>query len=380
MLGPDHIRLSRYTLPAFAIEGVFWGAFAAFVPVIKAGIGAGDGEYGAAMLFSAIGAVAAMWFAPHFARVFGRGAMALAGLMLALGFQGAIWAGSLAVFAWAILLAGAMSGLLDVVMNTRLSAIEARARVSLMNLNHAFFSLSYAISAMAAGLAREAGIGQREVFGTLLIVTLILSALAWEPRQMAGPVSARTGRETRLPMAVYWVGGIILIAFMSENAVEGWSALHVERALGGGAAEGAMGPAVLGLTMFVGRLSGQLIVARMDPGAVLTGAALVSATGALIAAAASAPWMAYLGFGVLGLGVSVIAPMAFALIGSVLSDDARAKGISRAAVVGYFGFFIGPPVMGIVAEITNLRLSFVAMAAALALVPLLEWLLRRTDR
>jgi len=207
-----------------------------------------------------------------------------------------------------------------------------------------------------------------------------LAALSWEPRYKAQDEGGADAAKRRLPIAVYWAGGIILIAFMSENAVEGWSALHVERTLGGGAAEGASGPAVLGLTMFVGRLSGQFVVAHLRPGGVLVVAALVSALGALIAAAAVAPWMAYLGFGVLGLGVSVIAPMAFALIGPVLGDKDRAQGISRAAVIGYFGFFIGPPVMGVVAEATTLRLSFVVMAAALALVPLLEWVLRRSGR
>ncbi|MGV6811958.1 MAG: MFS transporter [Brevirhabdus sp.] len=374
------IRLSRHTLPAFAVEGMFWGAYAALVPVIKDGIGASDATYGTAMLFSAVGAVLAMWFAPRFAGTAGRAAMGLAALALAISFQGPAWVSSLLFFTIAIMLAGAMSGLLDVVMNARLSGIEARARMSLMNLNHAFFSLAYAISAMATGLAREAGAGPQAVFFALLLVTLVLAALSWEPRSRDTAPADGQKQTRRLPLAVYICGGIILIAFMSENAVEGWSALHVERTLGGGATEGASGPAVLGVTMFVGRLSGQFVVARLRPGGVLVAAALVSAFGALIAAGAVAPWMAYLGFGVLGLGVSVIAPMAFALIGPALADDDRAQGISRAAVVGYLGFFIGPPVMGFVAEATTLRLSFVAMALALGLVPLLEWLLRRSGR
>jgi hypothetical protein len=49
----------------------------------------------------------------------------------------------------------------------------------------------------------------------------------------------------------------VLVAFLVENAMEGWSALHIERTLGGGAAEGAFGPAILGLTMGIGRLSGR---------------------------------------------------------------------------------------------------------------------------
>ena len=65
-------RLSRSTLFAFAAEGVFWGAFAALVPELKAQIGASDGEFGTAMLFTAVGAVSAMWLAPKFDALLGR--------------------------------------------------------------------------------------------------------------------------------------------------------------------------------------------------------------------------------------------------------------------------------------------------------------------
>ena len=70
-------------------------------------------------------------------------------------------------------------------------------------------------------------------------------------------------------------GGIVLIAFMSEATVEAWSALHVERTLGGGAAEGALGPAMLGLTMAFGRFSGQAVAERLREVHVLIGASIL---------------------------------------------------------------------------------------------------------
>ena len=50
---------------------------------------------------------------------------------------------------------------------------------------------------------------------------------------------------------------------MTEATVETWSALHIERSLQGRAAEGAMGPAMLGLTMAIGRFSGQAVSPRL---------------------------------------------------------------------------------------------------------------------
>lgn len=49
---------------AFAVLGGYWGTFGAYVPEIKAGIGASDAEFGAALLFSGLGLCSALFVAP----------------------------------------------------------------------------------------------------------------------------------------------------------------------------------------------------------------------------------------------------------------------------------------------------------------------------
>lgn len=374
------LYLSRRTLPAFASEGVFWGAFAAFAPQIKEQIGADDGAFGVALLFGAVGAVSAMWLAPRFSRQFGRYAIPLAAILLALTFQGPVWMTAIWPFAMLMIFAGASSGLLDVVMNARLSQIESEHRVSLMNLNHAAFSFAYAISAICAGLAREQAVSVTTVT-LLLMVVVCIGAVFMVPRSAAEqPPERAVLSDARLPVAVILGGVIVLIAFFAENATEGWSALHVERTLGGGAAEGALGPAMLGLTMGIGRLAGQFVVGRVSEARVVFWGALMTAAGSLAAALAASPMLAYIGFAFLGLGVSIIAPMVFALVGRGVTDDIRAKAISRVAVIGYCGFFIGPPAMGFVAQFAGLRWSFAFVALLLGLIPVLLILLRRSEK
>ena len=135
------ISASRRTLPAFAAEGVFWGTFAAYVPQIKAAIGASDGLFGLILLATATGAVVAMWFAPRFETITGRGGMAVAAVMLALSFQAPMWVSAPLVFCMLMVTVGASAGLLDVVMNAQVSRIEAERGLPLMNLNHGVFSL-----------------------------------------------------------------------------------------------------------------------------------------------------------------------------------------------------------------------------------------------
>jgi predicted MFS family arabinose efflux permease len=48
----------------------------------------------------------------------------------------------------------------------------------------------------------------------------------------------------------------------------------------------------------------------------------------------------------------------------------RARAISRVAVIGYTGFFVGPPLMGFVSEAVGLRGSFAAVGGLMLAAPL----------
>lgn len=362
------LRLSRAPALAFAGLGLGWGTFAAFVPVIKAGLGASDGLFGALLLASSLGLLTAMWLAPWLDARLGRLALPAASVALALAFLLPGLAPGPVAFALAMATVGVASGLTDVTMNARVSEIEVREARSLMNLNHAMFSFAYAAAAVASGLAREAGLPPVAVFAGNACLVLGAAALMVTRVVPAEPAP----EDARFPvMLVVWGGGIVLVAFLVENAMEGWSALHIERTLGGGAAEGAFGPAILGLTMGIGRLSGQIVAERVRETPVLIGASVLGGFGMAIAAAAPVPSVAYLGFGLSGLGVSVIAPMALALVGKHARAAERTKAISRAAVIGFLGFFIGPPLIGFVSEATTLRIALGVVALILVTVPLM---------
>jgi MFS family permease len=369
------LRISRQPALAFAAMGAGWGAFAAFVPVIKAGLGASDGLFGALLLGASVGLLSAMWLAPVIDARLGRYALPAASAALATAFLLPGLASAPIAFAAAMLAVGVASGLTDVVMNARVSELETAHRRTLMNLNHAMFSFAYAASALVTGLARETALPPFAVFAAIAIV--VYAAVPFMV------IATRTAEAEEVPRAfpaslVLWGGGIVLVAFLVENAMEGWSALHIERTLGGGAAEGAFGPAILGLTMGIGRLAGQIVAERVREAPVILAASALAAFGMLLAAVAPSPIVAYVGFGLAGLGVSVIAPMALALVGRHARDSERTRAISRAAVIGFLGFFIGPPMIGLVSELTSLRVALAVVAVILGLVPVMLALLLRS--
>jgi MFS family permease len=361
------LSVSRSPAAAFAILGMYWGSFAAFIPQVKQGLGASDDTFGLLLLGTALGLVSAMWMAPRLDRRLGARAMPTAALLLACAFLLPGLAPSTVLFFAAMVVVGAASGLTDVVMNARVSELEASHARPLMNANHGMFSAAYAVGAVLAGLSREAGVPPVLHFACLAVLPILALRLLTVPTVAAPAADPAAGG---MPWGTVLIAGsVVLMAFLSEAAVESWSALHVERTLGGSAAEGALGPAMLGLTMAVGRFSGQAVSTRFRETAVITWAALVAATGAIIAATAPTPAIAYAGFGILGLGVSVIGPIGIALAGRLVPPSFRTEAISKAAVIGFCGFFLAPTGMGLISEHFGLRVAFGAIALVLLCVP-----------
>ena len=378
MLSPATLAAARPALAAFAAMGILWGTFAAVLPDLKAMLGIDETRLGLLIFFTPIAAISAMLAAPAFGVAAGRLALPLAVALMALAFSLPGQASVIWLFPLAMACAGAATGLTDVLMNARVAAIETRHGLHLMNLSHAAYSFGYAGGALLTGVLRGAGWGPGWVMGTMGGVAFLCAILTIEREgRIDGLRKPKDG--TALPLGLVPVigGGIVLIAFMTENASENWSALHIEKTLGGSPEEGALGPATLALTMGFARLGGQWLAGRVDAFTILRVGAVIAAMGALIVATAVAPVWAYLGFIITGIGASVLAPTAFSLVGQLSDPDLRARAVARATLLGYFGYFFGPPLMGLIAGSLGLRFAFVFAAALVGLVFLIAPVMAR---
>jgi MFS family permease len=369
---------ARPAVAAFASMGVLWGTFAAVLPDLKSMLGVDEARLGLLMLLTPMAAVGAMLVAPALGAALGRVALPVSAGLMALAFAlpgqvgAVVW-----LFPLAMMCCGAATGLTDVLMNARTAQIENDRGLHLMNLCHAAYSFGYAAGAIGTGVLRGLDWPPGWVMGGMAMLGLVLALMAWERdgtiHGLRAPKGA--GRGGGLGLIPLIGGGMVFIAFLTENAAENWSALHIEKTLGGSPQEGAMGPAVLALTMGFARLAGQGLAGRVGPFVLLRTGAVISAIGALVAALAGSPAMAYAGFIIMGIGSSVIAPTAFSLVGRLGPQEARARAVARATLIGYFGYFFGPPGFGFIAGAFGLPAAFVLAAgllmAILVLVPLM---------
>lgn len=77
------------------------------------------------------------------------------------------------------------------------------------------------------------------------------------------------------------------------------------------------------------------------------------------------PAVGVLGFGVVGLGLAAVVPLAWSAAAR-MSPDSPGRAISAVAACGYLGFLTGPAVIGAIASTVGLRVALLCVIVFVA--------------
>lgn len=345
----------RVVLLAFTVFGVFWGAWAALLPAVQRDVDAGDGALGLALGALAVAALPAMPAAGRLADRHGVGeALQLTLLGFALVLPLPALATGVPVLVLTLVLLGVATGALDVIANTAAAAWERAEQERggrLMSLAHACFSFGVLLGSATAGLAREVGVTPLPV---LLLVGGATAALAARVPAHRAVGSATDDARRRVSGLLLLIGALVAGAFLVEDGLQSWSALHLERGLGAGPAVSGLGLAVFAGAMGVGRLGGHVLGSRLAPARLLAGGGVLTAAGVALLVAAPSPLPAVAGLALAGAGTSVLAPVLYTAVGARAAAGRQGADLAVVSALGYGGFVAGPPLVGVVSAATDL--------------------------
>jgi MFS family permease len=349
----------RGLLLAFVAFGGFWGAWAAVLPAIRAQAHLSDGQLGLALGAIALSAVPVMPLAGRLVDRFGAGrALPATMTAFALVLPLAAFAHSLATLVVALVLLGLATGGLDVVANTATAAWERVHRDRLMSVAHGAFSVGVLVGSASAGLARQAGAGPLPVLAAVAVLVLVVAA--GQPSYRQADVHLETGARAGMSAVLLGIGLLTAGAFLCEDAIQSWSALHLERGLGATPAVSGLGPGLFAGAMAAGRLAGGLLGKR-DHLVVGVASALL-AVGALSLALAPTPAVALVALVVAGAGTSVLAPVLYSAVGARAEPGRQGADLARVSALGYVGFVAGPPLIGALSAASSLPVALGSLA------------------
>ena len=352
--------------------GVGIAVWAPLVPDAKARLGLDDGQLGTLLLGLGIGGLVALPVAGPLVQARGARAVMLgAGLLFCALLPGLAVAPGAVWLAGALVLLGACTGAVDIAMNAQAAAVERATGRTLMSGFHGAYSVGGVVGSLAmTGLLGwgVAPVWCAGVLGVVCAVALVLRAGSMLPRsEEGGGVEAEAPRLVLPRGRLAGLGALCFIAFLLEGTILDWSGVFIRFVLAQEVARAGLGFAALSVAMAVGRLSGDAIVRRFAPVAVLVAGSALATAGFALAAGSGGLVGFLLGCGLVGLGVANMVPILFSAAGRTPGMGAGAA-IAAVATPGYAGLLAGPVTVGWVAEATSLPVAFAGLAVLAAVV------------
>jgi fucose permease len=275
-----------------------------------------------------------------------------------------------------LVLLGASVGVLDVAMNVAAVTVIRRTERPLMPVFHAGFSFGALAGSMGAAFAAGHGLRLLPHFLIVAAVTLLVTAcvIRFVPREEPVTTAAEDTpgpdrRMLRRPV-LYLLGLIALFSAIVEGANGDWSALFGVRERGMSEAAGAVTFSVFCIAMGLVRLFGEQIERRFGAVRLLVVGSLLAGAGLLMIAIVPLTWLAFVGFALAGGGLAFAFPIALDLAGAVGRRGDGTGGereIAFVTTIAYSGFLIGPPMIGGVAQLTNLEFA-IGFAGVIAML------------
>ena len=224
-----------------------------------------------------------------------------------------------------------------------------------MSSFHGAFSLGGLVGATLGGLLVSAGFTPQ---GQLGVSALVAGLLVVGALRGLGEGSQSDAHESGLawPVRAAWgLCAISLFCLMVEGAIADWSAVYLATIVRTTEAAAASGYAAFSITMTIGRLFGDQVVRFVGAKPVIILGGAIAAFGLALGVALPAFLPATVGFALVGLGLSNIAPTVFSAAGRF--GRTPAAGMAMVVSLGYVGFISGPPLIGAIASLTDLRVA-----------------------
>ena len=354
----------------FIINGFSAGSFVARIPDFKRILDISNATLGLSLLFVSAGVFLALKPAGKYSAKYGSQpiiffstiAIALSYLLL-----GALF--SLTWFWITLFIFGFVLAAQDVSMNAHAVVVEQRAGRRLMSVFHAMFSVGTLFGGILGGVFSQLEITPLTQ-GSSLALLYIVAALLVRPLFL--PASADThhfGDEKRAkhPPIFAILGLFGLFAALSEGAAGDWGGVLARETFGASPFISTLPYIVFCTAMIIGRLSGDYLAHRFGPSKVIAAGGVIAGTGlsaGLLIGGIPAIMVAWF---LLGIGLSVVIPLMFSAAGTIALTKysgviAPSEAVAKVSGVSYFGFVIGPPLIGFIADAFELRWTLMLLA------------------
>jgi len=354
----QHHRLAA----CFFLYALITGAMYSRLPDIQLRLGVNEAQLGLVLIGGAIGSLISLTLSAPLIERLGARTTAFVTVLGSTACYASVTLIDNAVLAFAVLfVAGFLTGAMELNLNVQLGRLEAKLGRSLMSQAHGFWSLGFFVTSLVAAGVRQAGVPAPVHLGGVYLLVFIAGGFAIAGLAEAPVPPAQQGDKPPLfafpSRALLPLCLIGLVAFLIEGAGVDWSAIYMRDTFQAEPFIGGLGLTLFTAVMTVGRIFLGPVIDRFSPRIVVATLLGIAAVGLCTVWLAPHPFVAIVGFGLLGGGCSAVYPI---VISAAAQRNDRASAINVAAVaqISFVVFFLAPPILGFFAHHFGIRSSY----------------------
>ncbi|MGE5419152.1 MAG: MFS transporter [Chloroflexota bacterium] len=346
----------------FFCMGLVFASWASRIPDIKTKLHLNDAAFGTVLFCLPIAQFLMMTFSGKIVTKFGSRNVALFALpaytvcMSNLGLVTEGWQLGIALF-----LFGIAGNLCNISINTQGVSTEKLYGKSIMASFHGGWSIAGFTGALVGMLMINLNVIPYWHFVTIIgivsIIILFNNKHLIKGKPAINPEEPRRKFFNKPEKALVGLGIIGFFSMASEGTMFDWSGIYFKDVVEAPPSLVVLGYASFMVMMASGRFLADFIISRIGRKKLLQICGLMISAGLYTAVLFPNLIASTIAFMIVGLGVSSIIPSVYSAAGRVAKVP---PGIALATVasVSYFGFLMGPPVIGYISEAFGLRYSF----------------------
>lgn len=358
--------LRRYRIAAssfFFIAGLTFATWASRIPAIQNKLHLSDAGLGGVLLALPTGLMISLPISGWLVSRYGSrptlvcGSILYPSLLLLLALSSSVWQLVLSLFFF-----GIAGNLINIAMNTQAVGVESLYGRSVMASFHGLWSIAGFTGALIGTLFVSRNLSPLIHFAFVTCTAILLVLVAYK-----STIPHDMGSKTKQKLFVkpdkrLWLLGLIAFCcLLCEGAMSDWSGVYFKNIVKSPASLITLGYVAFTGMMALGRFLADSLVTKFGVKRILQLSGIMITTGLLLSVAFPFVVTATIGFLLVGFGVSSVVPIVYGLAGRSATMPASTA-LAAVSTIGFFGFLVGPPMIGFIAQAVNLRWSFTLIA------------------
>ena len=357
----SYLNRIRWAVSMFYFAmGLCFATWASRIPHIKAELGLSDGQLGTILFALPLGQLTMMYFSGKLVTRFGSHRILLFSVLMYafslsnLGLANNAWQLALGLYAF-----GIFGNLTNIAVNTQGVYTEGLFKRTIMSSFHGMWSLAGFTGALVGLGILALELSTYTHFLIIALIAILFVAFNFKflikAKESIRPDKEKGFRKPDKTLVLLGVIGFCCMA--SEGIMFDWSGVFFKDIVKVPGALVILGYTSFMITMASGRFFGDGLIHKFGRIRVLQISGIMISLGFFTAVIFPYIIPSTIAFMLVGLGVSTVIPTLYSIAGKHPTIP-TGEALTAVSSVSFLGFLMGPPVIGYIAELSSLRLSF----------------------